>query len=198
MCPDSNLGQDLWVDPREFPNPPLRLPIRSPSPDVSGILELVRLCREGRIYEVERWIREGRPLQAIDYRSGARSHRLDSPLRVAIETKQYDLARLLLCNGFLPDSEPESLLNLVARSRSKDFLELLLAWDADPKRVLGLADRRSETRWSTATSSCTATGSAIGPLLILIHGIAGTSATRLCTRPRVGPASPPSRAGTGA
>jgi hypothetical protein len=37
-----------------------------------------------------------------------------------------------------------------------------------------------------------------GPLLVLIHGIAGTSATRLCTRLRVGPASPPSRAGTGA
>jgi hypothetical protein len=124
------------VDPREFPDPPLRLPARPPSPDVSGILELIRLCREGRIYEIERWIREGRPLQAIDYRSGARSHRLDSPLRVAIETRQYDLARLLLCNGFLPDSEPESLLNLVVRSRAKDFLELLLAWSADPKRVL--------------------------------------------------------------
>jgi hypothetical protein len=37
-----------------------------------------------------------------------------------------------------------------------------------------------------------------GPLLVLIHGMAGTSATRLCTRLRVGPASPPSRAGTGA
>jgi hypothetical protein len=138
MLPDSNSGQGVghWVDPREFPDPPLRLPIRPPSPDVSGILELVRLCREGRTYEVERWIREGRPLQAIDYRSGARSHRLDSPLRVAIETRQYDLARLLLCNGFLPDLEPESLLNLVVRSRAKDFLELLLAWGADPKRVL--------------------------------------------------------------
>jgi hypothetical protein len=124
------------VDPREFPDPPLRLPIRPPSPDVSAIVELVRLCREGRIYEIERWIREGRPLQAIDYRSGARSHRLDSPLRVAIETRQYDLARLLLCNGFLPDAERESLLNLVVRSRAKDFLELLLAWGADPKRVL--------------------------------------------------------------
>ena len=50
--------------------------------------------------------------------------------------RQYDLARLLLCNGFLPDSEPESLLNLVVRSRTKDFLELLLAWGADPKRIL--------------------------------------------------------------
>jgi hypothetical protein len=138
MPPNSHSGQGTghWVDPRDFPDPPLRLPVRPPSPDVSGIVELIRLCREGRIYEVERWIREGRPLQAIDYRSGARSHRLDSPLRVAIETRQYDLGRLLLCNGFLPDSEPESLLDLVVRSRAKDFLDLLLAWGADPKRVL--------------------------------------------------------------
>jgi hypothetical protein len=123
------------VDPREFPDPPLRLPARPPSPDVSGIVDLTQLCREGRIYDVERWIREGRPIQAIDYRSGARSHLLHSPLRVAIETRQYDLARLLLCNGFLPDSEPESLLDLVVRSRAKDFLELLFAWGVDPKRI---------------------------------------------------------------
>ena len=37
-----------------------------------------------------------------------------------------------------------------------------------------------------------------GPLLVLIHAVAGTSATRLCRRLRVGSASPPSRAGTGA
>lgn len=130
-----SLGEPPWVDPREHPDPPLRLPPRPPSPDATGLIDLVRLCREGRVYEVEKWIRDGTPIQALDYRHGARSHRLDSPLRVAIETKQFDLARLLLCNGFLPDLEQESPLELVLRSKAKGYLELLLSWGADPKRV---------------------------------------------------------------
>ena len=89
----------LWVDPREFPDPPLRQNPRALSPGVDGILDLVRLCREGGIYEVEKWIKAGKPLQALDYRTCG-SHYLQSPLRIAIETRQRDLARLLLCNGY--------------------------------------------------------------------------------------------------
>lgn len=135
MCPDTNRGQGHWVDPREFPDPPLRISPRPLAPDVSGILDLLRLCREGRVYEVEKWIQEGKPIQAAVYRHGAQSHRLDSPLRVAIKTRQFDLTRLLLVNGFLPDLEQESILELILHSRAKDYLDLLLSWGADPKRV---------------------------------------------------------------
>lgn len=123
------------IDPREFPDPPLRVQPRPPAPDVTELLDLLRLCREGRVYEVEAWIKSGRPLQAIDYRHGKQSHRLASPLRVAIETEQFDLARLLLCNGFLPDLEKESLLEPIVHARAKEYLALLLAWGADPTRV---------------------------------------------------------------
>lgn len=102
---------------------------------MTDIVFFIGLCREGRVYEVEKWIRDGKLIQALDYRHGARSHPLDSPLRVAIETKQFDLARLLHCNGFLPDLEQESPLELVLRSKAKGYLELLLSWGADPKRV---------------------------------------------------------------
>lgn len=128
-------GVGLWVDPREFPDPPLRVHPRPPAPDVTELLDLLRLCREGRVYEVEAWIGAGRPIQALDYRHGKRSHRLASPLRVAIETGQFDLARRLLVNGFLPDLERESILEVVLRTRAKEFLDLLTSWGADPKRV---------------------------------------------------------------
>ena len=72
----------LWVDPREHPDPPLRVPPRPPAPDASGIVELVRLCREGHLYEVEKWVRDGKPLHALDYRTSG-SHYLQTPLRTA-------------------------------------------------------------------------------------------------------------------
>jgi hypothetical protein len=124
-----------WVDPREHPDPPLRVPFRPPAPDVTGLLDLLRLCREGHLYEVEKWIQEGKPLQALDYRHGKRSHQLASPLKVAVETGQFDLAQLLLCNGFQPDLERESILEIIVRSKAKDYLDLLISWGADPKRV---------------------------------------------------------------
>lgn len=123
------------MDPREIPDPPLRVSVPPRAPTVSEILELLRLCREGRIYEVERWIRAGKPLQAIDYRHGARRHRHDSALKIAIEKRHFDLAHLLLCNGFIPDLEDVSLVDLVLTSKATDYLDLLLAWGADPKRA---------------------------------------------------------------
>jgi len=60
MCPDSNLGQDLWVDPPKFPDHPLRVPPRPPALDATELLDLLRLCRERRVYEVEAWIQEGK------------------------------------------------------------------------------------------------------------------------------------------
>jgi len=122
------------VDPREHPDPPLRVPPRPPAPDSSGIAELVRLCREGHIYEVEKWIRDGKPLHALDYRTSG-SHHLQTPIRIAIETRQHDLARLLLCNGYRPEDGLGGSLDFAFRSRAWDIVELLLAWGADPKQV---------------------------------------------------------------
>ncbi|HQP85565.1 MAG TPA: hypothetical protein PLL76_04845 [Thermoanaerobaculia bacterium] len=122
------------MDPREHPDPPLRVPPRPPAPDSSGIAELVRLCREGHIYEVEKWIRDGKPLHALDYRTSG-SHHLQTPIRIAIETRQHDLARLLLCNGYRPEDGLGGSLDFAFRSRAWDIVELLLAWGADPKQV---------------------------------------------------------------
>ena len=130
----SRTGPALWVDPRDHPDPPLRVAPRPPAPDASGLIELVRLCREGHIYEIERWIRDGKPIQALDYRTSA-SHHLQTPLQIAIETRQHDLARLLLCNGYRPEEGLETSLDRALDGRAWDIVDLLIAWGADPTKV---------------------------------------------------------------
>jgi hypothetical protein len=123
----------MFVDPRTDPHPPFVRQRPEPTHDSNELADLVRLCRAGRIYEVERWIESGKPIHADNYRVANR--RVQSPLKVAIQTNQFALAVLLLCNGFPPESESESLLGLTIKDRKPDFFELLLAWGADPLRV---------------------------------------------------------------
>lgn len=125
MCPDPDRGPVSWVDPREHPDPPLRVLPRPPAPDASGIIELVRLCREGHLYEVERWIRDGKPLHALDYRTSG-SHHLQSPLWIVIESRQHDLTQLLLCNGYEPERGLETSLDLTLDARAWDIVDLLI------------------------------------------------------------------------
>ena len=65
--------------------------------------ELHRLCKEGKLYEVEDWIRQGRPLQGGP---PARPHwRYRTALEIALETGQHSLTLLLLRNGYILDVE---------------------------------------------------------------------------------------------
>jgi len=88
-----------WVDPRANPKPPAPEPRWKPVEDPQEIGELLAFCRTGRIYEIERWIMAGKPLQATKYEVYRRG-RLDSPLEVAIGNDLYDVVLLLLCNGY--------------------------------------------------------------------------------------------------
>lgn len=124
-----------WADPREHPDPPLGVSPRPPAPTVREILDLIRLCRQGHVYEVEAWIQDGKPLQALDYRTNG-SHYAETPLCIAIETRQHDLARLLLANGYQQEEDGlETPLERALQKRAWDFVDLLLAWGADAKKV---------------------------------------------------------------
>ncbi len=119
------------VDPRTKPSPPYRGPERSLAREDNEIAGLVTACKQGRLYDAEAWVREGRPLQ-MDPRSIQRPRRRTTPLSVAIATGQFDLVRLLLCNGYRTDLEPSSPLDAVLDARRWDLLELLLKWGTDP------------------------------------------------------------------
>ena len=98
------------------------------------MIDLHRVCREGRLYDVEEWIRAGRPLQVVRDAT-VKGRRLASALEIALEARHHALALLLLCNGYDPNLEPSSPLDLALRARRWDLLDLLLEWGADPHRV---------------------------------------------------------------
>ena len=87
-----------FVDPRTDPEPPPRVS-REPAAQGDDVQDLARLCSSGRVYDVELWIREGRPIQALTYERPKKPTLL-SPLRAAIRKNNPDLALLLLCNGY--------------------------------------------------------------------------------------------------
>ena len=123
-----------WVDPRTDPEPPsVSLELRV-AKDEADIAELMDLCKKGRIYEVERWITVGRPLQ-VQLEGAGSWQRPKTPLKIAIETGQHDLALLLLCNGYSTEVEPPGTLNFALECRAWDFVDLMLDWGANPNRA---------------------------------------------------------------
>jgi hypothetical protein len=123
-----------FTDPRTDPSPAEGTrPGRKARHD-RELDDLLRLCREGRLYDVERWIGEGRPLQLWGERS-VRRGRVRSALEIALEGGNHALILLLLCNGYDPNVEPTCPLDLALRSRRWDLLDLLLEWGADPREV---------------------------------------------------------------
>jgi len=88
------------------------------------------MCREGRLYEVERWIATRRPLQ-IDPIAIKKSTRPKSALQIALQTGQHSLAWLLLRSGYRLDLEQCHLLDITLDSRRWDLFELLIEWGAD-------------------------------------------------------------------
>jgi hypothetical protein len=124
----------LLVDPRSGPSPPAKATAPRVTDHPEQVNDLIGLCRKGRIYDVERWIVSGKPLQAVHLDVRPYQH-VATPLSVAIESDQHDLALLLLCNGYNVDMEPQSALDIALRRRAWELVDLLLAWGAYPTRA---------------------------------------------------------------
>lgn len=122
-----------FVDPRveAAPESPLRSPARLTT-QRSELDELHQLCRCGRLYDVERWIKDGQPLQLA---ARTRKGQGKSALSIAIETGNYALVLLLLANGYAPNEEIQSPLDVALRNRRLDLVHLLLDWGTDPQSV---------------------------------------------------------------
>jgi hypothetical protein len=74
------------------------------------------LCREGRLYEVERWLADGRQVQ-LDPEAIRRGYRPPSALEVGIESGQHSLTRLLLRSGYRLDIERHNPLDRALKQR---------------------------------------------------------------------------------
>jgi hypothetical protein len=123
-----------FVDPRVEVNPAGLQPGARTTTEPEQLAELLRLCRQGRVYDVERWIHEGRPLQVAEGTPVGRK-RVTSALEIALGSQNHALVLLLLCNGYDPNLEADCPLDLALRARRWDLLDLLLEWGADPGRV---------------------------------------------------------------
>jgi hypothetical protein len=123
-----------FVDPRADPKPTDPRPSARTTDDLGVLVELHRLCRGGLLYEVEKWIRDGRPLQAAKGVT-AKGRRMLSALEIGLETENRSLIRLLLCNGYDSNLESSCPVSTAIRNRTWDLMELLLTWGADPMRV---------------------------------------------------------------
>jgi len=123
-----------FVDPRTNPTPCPSTAQCVVTDSIEEIAPLHQLCQGGRLYEVEAWIRVGRLLQ-LRREAVPRGRGIDTAREIALETGQYALAHLLLCNGYQLDLEPRSPLDLAMERRRWDLVDLPFEWGADPAEV---------------------------------------------------------------
>jgi hypothetical protein len=88
------------------------------TPATEEIKELVRLCRSGRLYDVERWIAAGESFEGIIAKR-------KTLLQIAVETGFHSLAELIAKNERSQSSKDAALADAVSLKRF-DFVELLV------------------------------------------------------------------------
>lgn len=121
-------------DPRTEPCPP---PAEAHRPDAAAHREevqpLLDAIRAGRVFEVEAWVRSGKPIQArppTDKRG-----RRTTALEYAIAGGRYDAIRLLLWNGYHVGSERRCPYTVALGVRRHDVVKLLFQCGIDPGSV---------------------------------------------------------------
>jgi hypothetical protein len=88
--------------------------------------ELVNLCRTGQLYEIEKWIADGKPLD-IPAKYG-------SLLQVAVQTRFHSLIALIAKHETNQSSKNAALADAVSLRRL-DFIQLLVENGAEVKSV---------------------------------------------------------------
>ncbi len=103
------------------------MPKREKLPD--DLKELCSLCRGGKLFAVQQWIRAGRP-----YRMPPGNF-ATSPIRTAIESGFHSLVEVLLQEGAVDQDEKNDALIRAIDSRNFDLVELLAQYGADSRPV---------------------------------------------------------------
>jgi len=102
--------------------------------DFAAVKPLLALCEGGKLYEVEAWIAEGRPLQ-FPPPDDRKLQRRSTALQIAVARHFFSLAALLLANGYDPNGDYYECLSPAVRSKDHDMVDLLLRFGADPTVV---------------------------------------------------------------
>ena len=102
-----------------------------PNAVASQAKELIALCRSGRLYEIEKWIDEGK---SLDISEATRRRRQRSLLEITIEIGFHSLVELIAKNETHQLAKDAALRDAVS-SRRLDMVELLLAYGGEIKAV---------------------------------------------------------------
>jgi len=89
-----------FVDQRTNPDPASPRPPARFTEATSELADRHRFCQEGRLYDVERWIAAGRPLQPAPGVRMSRRQRFRTALEIARDRQDHALVLLLLANGY--------------------------------------------------------------------------------------------------
>src|SRR5437660_522536 len=91
--------------------------------------ELCALCRSGKLFAVQKWIREGRSCRMPP---GSFS---TSPIRVSIERRFHSLVEVLLQENVVDQEQKNDALLRAVDGRNLDLIELLVQYGADSRVV---------------------------------------------------------------
>jgi hypothetical protein len=117
--------------PHQIQKQDLPIKFRPMAQTLDEILPLITLCASGKLYEVEEWIAEGKPIQCVPSED-PRWRKLYTPLQIAADRGFHSLAALLLVNGYDPNGDAESPLSSPVRSSNHSMVSLLLEYGTDP------------------------------------------------------------------
>lgn len=107
---------------------------RRPQGSRAEVEPLLFLCSRGKLYEVEKWIDEGKPTQHPPP-TDRKLQRQKTALQHAVEKGFHSLAALLLANGYDPNGDYYECLSPAVRAKDHDMVDLLLQFGADPNAV---------------------------------------------------------------
>src|SRR5437879_2139118 len=91
--PASHSSMPIFADPRDNVVPGAERLRPRTTTEPAELADLNQLCREGRLYDVERWIRDGRPLQLAQGTPVKRA-RATSALEIATQGGNHALVLL--------------------------------------------------------------------------------------------------------
>ncbi|PYJ21923.1 MAG: hypothetical protein DME99_06755 [Verrucomicrobia bacterium] len=100
------------------------MPKREKLPD--DLKELCLLCRAGKLFAVQQWIRDSRRLRT------PAGNFATSPIRTAIESGFHSMVEVLLQEGTVDQEEKNDAFIKAIDSRNFDLVELLTQYGADP------------------------------------------------------------------
>jgi ankyrin repeat protein len=104
------------------------------APDKASIAPLIELCKAGRLFEVQEWIEQGKPVNAPPI--PAKGTRTKSPLEFAIERGFHSLVQVLLQGGAVQEPRGyDSPMNRALRARRFDIVQLLVEHGFNPKSI---------------------------------------------------------------